>query len=112
MYECECAFYRDDQGGTVLVRPEDMSDTDTICDLRVRFAITAIYPAEPDVGAGMDWNGDIATIEIRTQDWRRWRILRGEEMERARQFLLTHYEDPLWQAADAYAEAIYHGEAA
>lgn len=112
MYECECA-YRDDNGVRVFVLGEAMDEaTDTICDLRVRFAITAIYPAEPDVGAGMDWNGDIAAIEIRTQDWRRWRRLNGDEFEAARKFLLLHFGAALWQAGDDHAEAVYLGEVA
>lgn len=113
MYECECAYRSDENGARVFVLGEEMVEaTDTICDLRVRFAITAIYPAEPDVGAGMDWNGDIAAIEIRTQDWRRWRKLNGDEFEAARKFLLMHFGAALWQAGDDHAEAVYFGEVA
>jgi hypothetical protein len=113
MYECECAFRSGENGARVFVLGEEMDEaTDTVCDLRVRFAITAIYPPEPDVGAGMDWNGDIAAIQIRTQCWRRWRKLNGDEFDAARDFLLRHFGGELWQAGDDHAEAVYFGEVA
>jgi hypothetical protein len=113
MYECECAYRSDDNGARVFVLGDEMVDaTDTICDLRVRFAIAEIYPAEPDVGAGMDWNGDIDTIEIRTQCWRRWKKLNGDERAAAQSFLLLHFGAQLWQAGYEYAEAVHYGEVA
>jgi hypothetical protein len=112
MYEVECA-YRRENGGFVFVHETQINEAiDDLCDLRVRFAITAIYPAEPDIGAGMDWNGDIASIEIRTMGWRKWRILRDSEFDAAKAFLLKEYGRELWQAGDNYAEAVHYGEVA
>ncbi len=114
MYEVECAFRREN-GSLTFLRDSDYHEaTDELCDLRVGFAITAIYPAEPDTGAAMDWNGDIATIEMRSYsgNWKRWRLLRGEEFEAAKAFLLREYGAQLWAAGGEYAEAVHYGEAA
>lgn len=112
MFEVECAYRREDSG-TVFIHEDNVNEeTDALCDLRVGFVIADIYPAEPDIGAGWDWDGDIASIEIRTMTWRKWRILRGAEEEAARAFLLREYGTELWQAGDDYAEAVHYGEVA
>jgi hypothetical protein len=114
MYEVECAFRR--ENGALLFIHEDhfREATDDLCDLRVRFEITAIYPAEPDTGAAMDWNGDIASIEMRSYSVsrRRWCVLRNAELEAAKAFLLREYGAKLWAAGGEYAEALHYGEAA
>ncbi len=114
MYEVECAFRREN-GSLAFIHDSDYREaTDDLCDLRVGFEITDIYPAEPDTGAAMDWNGDISTIEMRvfTTGRRRWCLLRGAEFEAAKAFLLRHYGAQLWAAGGDYAEAVHYGEAA
>jgi hypothetical protein len=114
MYECECAFRRFD-GGIRFIREARMNEAkDDLCTLRVRFEITQIFPPEKETGAEMDYLGDIATIEMRgfTGDWKRWRVLRGEELETAKLFLLEAYGEELWNAASDHAEALYLGKVA
>ncbi len=114
MYEVECAFRRE-SGALLFIHNDHFNEaTDDLCDLRVSFDVTAIYPAEPDTGAGMDWNGDISTIEMRSYsgNWKRWQLLRHDEFEAAKAFLLREYGAQLWAAGGDYAEAVHYGEAA
>jgi len=113
MYECECAYRRDDRGGIQFIADHEANDDcDASCELRVRFAIREIYPPEKDSGSGLDWDGDIATIHMRTNAFPRFARLRDEDFVAAKAFLLREHEDALWQAGYDYAEAVYLGEAA
>lgn len=114
MYECDCAFRRCD-GGIRFIREERYNEAkDELCELKVTFSVTDTYPAEKDTGAGFDWSGDIAEIRMRgfVGDWRRWRVLRGDEFEAAQTFLLKEYGDALWQAGHDHAEAVHCSEVA
>jgi hypothetical protein len=114
MYERDCAFRRYD-GGIRFIREERFNEAkDELCELKVIFNVADIYPPEKDTGAGFDWNGDIAEIRMRgfTGDWRRWRVLRGDEFDTAQAFLLREYGSALWQAGYDYAEALHLGEVA
>lgn len=114
MFAIDAAYRR--EGGKLVFIHEDRSNeaTDDLCDLRVRFEITAIYPAEADTGAGMDWNGDIASIEMRAYSghFKNWRVLHGDQLEAAKAFLLLEYGRQLWEAGGDYAQALHYGEAA
>lgn len=113
MYEVECA-YRRDGGALKFIRECRMDETtDDFCKLRVTFRVDEIYPADPDTGVGMDWNGGIDSIEIRNfVGWTRWRVLRGDELETARRFLEEEYAEEMLQAEGDYAEAVHYGEVA
>jgi len=114
MYELDCAFRRS-KTDIRFIREERIDEAkDDLCSLRVRFEITEIYPPEKDTGAGLDYRGDIASIEMRgfTGNWRRWRVLHGEELEAARAFLLEEYAEEVWDAAYEYAESLYYREVA
>ena len=62
MYTAECTYRS--CGSGLLFFP---AGGDLECDLRVTFTPKAFYPAERDVGAGADFDADIASIEMR--DW-------------------------------------------
>lgn len=114
MFECECAFRRY-AGGIRFIREERFNEArDELCELKVSFSVTDTYPAEKDTGAGFDWNGDIAEIKMRgfVGDWRSWRVLRGDELEAAKSFLLKEHGAALWQAGHDHAEALHFGEVA
>lgn len=113
MYEVDAYFRRTDRGGIQLIADAEANeDCDATCKLRVRFEIHAIYPAEKDVGAEMDWDGDIDTISMRTEEFHRWSRLRDEDFVAAKTFLLREHGDALWQAGYDYAEAVHYGEVA
>src|SRR3989304_915311 len=112
MFEVEAYCRRDGRGGIQLIADRDVDDAiDELCELRVRFRIDAIYPPEKDTGAGMDWDGDIDTIQMRTPEIPRLRRLRDEEFVAAKTFLLAEHGDALWQAGYDHAEAVHFGEA-
>ena len=113
MYEVEVA-YRQLPGGAIEYIPEAEvgEEHQDFCVLRVRFDITEIYPPEPDVGAGLDWVGDIDSITMRVTEFPRAKRLRDEAFVAAKTFLLAHHEKALWEAADDYAESLFYGEAA
>jgi hypothetical protein len=113
MYEAEVA-YRPLPGGVVEFIPdsETAEDHQDFCVLRVRFHVAEIYPPEPDVGTGMDWDGDIETIHMRIAEFPRSQRLRDESFVAAKAFLLAHHEQALWQAGYDYAEALYYREVA
>jgi hypothetical protein len=113
MYEVEVA-YRPLPGGAVEFIPESQTGDEhqNFCVLRVRFAITDIYPPEPDVGAGMDWVGHIDTIHMRVDGFPRPNRLRDEAFVAAKAFLLAQHETAVWEACGEYAESLYLGEVA
>jgi len=113
MFEVECAFRRE-SGGYVFIRESRMDETtDDFCKLKVKFRVDEIYPAEPDTGAAMDWNGGIETIEMRAcVGWPRWKFLRGEEFATAKLFLEEEYPQELLDAETDNAEAVHFGEVA
>jgi hypothetical protein len=114
MYEVDCAYRRYD-GGIRFIREARMNEAkDDLATLRVTFEVTAIYPPEKDTGAGLNWNGDIASIKMLdfAGQWKRWRILRGDELEAAKTFLLEEYAEELWQAGFEHAESLHLGEVA
>jgi hypothetical protein len=113
MYEAEVA-YRPLPGGAVEFIPDSETGEDhqDFCVLRVRFHVAEIYPPEPDVGTGMDWDGDIASITMRIAEFPRSQRLRDEAFVAAKTFLLAHHEQALWQAGYDYAEELHFGEVA
>jgi len=113
MYEVEVA-YRQLSGEAIEFIPEAEvgADHQDFCVLRVRFHVAEIYPPEPDVGAGLDWVGDIDSITMRVTEFPRAKRLRDEAFVAAKTFLLAHHEKALWEAADDYAESLFYGEAA
>jgi hypothetical protein len=113
MYEVEVA-YRPLAGGAVEFIPEAETGEDhqDFCVLKVRFHVAAILPPEPDVGAGMDWEGDIDTIHMRIAETPWSKRLRDEAFVAAKTFLLAQHGKALWQAGYDYAEALYFGEVA
>jgi hypothetical protein len=113
MYEVEVA-YRPLSGGAVEFIPEaeTAEDHQDFCVLKVRFHVAAIYPPEPDVGAGLDWDGDIDTIHMRIAEFPRSKRLRDEAFVTAKTFLLREHGKALWQAGDDFAESLHFGEVA
>lgn len=113
MYEVAVYFRRTDRGGIEFIPDAEANeDCDATCELRVRFKIHDIYPAEADTGAGMDWDGDIDTISMRTDEFPRWSRLRDEDFVAAKAFLLREHGDALWDAGYDYAKAVHYGEVA
>lgn len=113
MYEVEVA-YRPLGGDAVEFIPETAcgEDHQDFCVLRVRFRVAAIYPPEPEGGAGMDWDGDIDSIHMRIVEFPRSKRLRDEAFVAAKTFLLREHGNALWQAGYEYAEALHYGEVA
>ena len=113
MYEVEVA-YRSLPGGGVEFMPEAeiAANHQDFCVLKVRFHVAAIYPPEPDVGADMDWDGDIDTISMRIAEFPRSKRLRDEAFVAAKTFLLAQHGTALWQAGYEYAKALHLGKVA
>lgn len=117
MFEVECA-YRLAAGALTFLHDSDVPDGhDDFCVLRVAFIVTDIYPPERDTGADWDWRGDVGVIELRatggySDQFNRWRTLRGTDYDTAQTFLLKVHGRELWQAGDAIAEAMFYREAA
>jgi len=126
-FEIEAAFHPSPDGLQFLRYDDAPHDWSLFCELRVHFRCNAAYAAEPDVGAGLTWDGDIEAIEIRrwgksnflTDVGRRvdlqpyhWAALEREAFTNARAFLLRWYGAELWQAGDQHAANIHYGVAA
>lgn len=112
MYEVEVAYRLNGEAVQFIPDSEVGEDHQDFCVLRVRFHVAEIYPPEPEVGAGLDWVGDIDTITLRVAEFPRAKRLRDEAFVEAKTFLLAHHEKALWKAADEHAESLYYGEAA
>ena len=113
MYKVEAYFRRDGRGGVQFLADHETDENrDRMCELRVRFEVLAIYPAEKDNGSEMDWDGDIATIHMRADDFPRAARLRDEDFVAAKAFLLREHGDALWQAGYEFAESLHFGEVA
>ena len=116
MFEVECA-YRQADGALNFLHDSDATDDDALAVLRVTFAVRRIFPPEPDTGAGMDWDGDVSTIEMRqvgdySPRFSRWIVLRDAQHAAALEFLLRVHGRALWESGDEAAEALFYGEAA
>lgn len=87
------------------------------CDLRVSIKPLAYYPAEPDIGAGADFDFAIAVIEMfdhrddRNDDGSLcetpWRVLDGAARRAAETFLDTHCREAMEDEAEAECAAAY-----
>nr|QBM02687.1 hypothetical protein [uncultured archaeon] len=107
MFSVETAYYRGPDGHLTFFLAEEVGDGhECWCELEVIFAPTAFYAPEPDVGAGMDWDGDIAEIRMRT--FGAPRALQDVSRDNARAFLLRHYGDELYQSDNNTAELMFY----
>lgn len=105
MFEIACTYQPSASGYTF--HPED-ADSDYQCDLRVSFQPLAYYPAEPDVGAGADFNFDIEAIEVADHDGgQTWRRLEDDERAAAERFLDRHHRDEMYDAAERETAAAF-----
>lgn len=115
-FQVECPYRLGDDGIVFLGDTEVGDDHDDYCTLRVSFDVTDFYPAEPGVGAGSDWNGDIDAIEMREHGagsrFRRFKTLAGDEFAAAKAFLLRVHGTDLWNAGGEFAESGYYEQAA
>lgn len=107
MFSIETAYQRGPDGHlTFLLAEEVEDDHEDWCELEVTFAPTVFYAPEPDVGAGMDWDGDIDEIRMRT--FGAPRALQDVSRDNARAFLLRHYGDELYQSGADTAELMFY----
>ena len=99
----EAAYSRTSAGHLIFTSPDEAPlDHEDWCELFVRFSQTALYPPEPDIGAGLTWDGDID--EIRMSVFGRMCLLESNDFEAAKAFLLKHYGTELWLLGDDAAE--------
>lgn len=101
MFEIACTYQPSDDGYTF--HPED-AESDYQCDLRATFQPLAYYPAEPDVGAGADFDFAIESIEVADhQGGQSWRTLEGTEFKAAEAFLDAHHQEAMLEQAEREA---------
>lgn len=98
MFQIACTYRPSDGGYTF--HPED-AESDYQCDLRVTIRPLAYYPAEPDVGAGADFDFEFEAIEVADhQGGQSWRTLEGAESKAAEAFLDAHHQEALFEQAE------------
>lgn len=113
-FEIACTYQPIASG--LIFLPADL-DSAYGCDLRVHFEPLAYYPAEPDIGAGPDFDARITTIEMLDdrdsvdEDGRPcrtpWRVLEGDARKAAEAFLDAHCREAMWAEAEAETAAAY-----
>lgn len=108
MYITECTFRPCDAAGMVFL-PFD-ANSEFTAELRVTFQPVAYYPAEPDTGAGPDFDAKIVRIEIRDAlddlSEKAWHKLEPRDAAAARRFLDEYCSESMWdQAFEETAEA-------
>lgn len=108
MFSCECT-YQPTAYGIIFLPPD--CETDYQCELYVEFEPLDFSPAEPDVGAGPDFDWQIASIGMldardryqhtpsRNKD--NIRILKNEAFDAAKRFLEAHHARELHDQANA-----------
>lgn len=114
-FQAECAV-RGETGALAFAAAADASGEAAPCVLRVNFDVTRYYPADPATGAGSDWDGDIAVIQLRRTGagarFQRFTPLIGQDFKAARAFLLKVHGAALWTAGGVYADALARDEEA
>jgi hypothetical protein len=113
-FEIACT-YQPTAFGLIFLPPD--TDGAYECDLRVSFEPLAYYPAEPDVGAGADFDARITSVEMLdgrddtnedgTPCQTPWRTLEGDARKAAEAFLDAHCRDDMWAEAEAETTAAY-----
>jgi len=69
------------------------------CELRAEFAVLDEFRAEPDVGAPRAFDLEIADVWFRVWPASEWRLLSGEALESACDFILSHHKGRCIDAA-------------
>lgn len=107
MFSIETPYDHGPNGHLIFRLVEEVPDDhERWCELDVTFAPTALYAPEPDIGAGLTWDGDIDEIRMRT--FGAPVRLQGDAFENAKTFLLRHYGDELYQSGDDTAELMFY----
>lgn len=111
MFETECTYHQ--VGSSYFFMADDLGEKR--CFLSVTFEPLAWYPAEPDVGAGPDFDAKIECIDLYFGDPNNHRFwphrLTGLNLDRAKSFLESHHRSAMWGRAEEVT-AEYFGRAA
>ena len=101
MFEIECTYHS--FAGVLIFLPDGLAEGR--CFLSVTFEPLAWYPAEPSVGAGADFDAQIACIDMYDgppdDKASIQRQLKGVDFDQAKAFLEEHHREDLWAAAEA-----------
>jgi hypothetical protein len=99
MFEVECKYLLTQNGLHFL--PDDYH-SGFKCTLQVAFEPVAYYPAEPDIGAGDDFDARIARITMLDDDASCGcyeKLLTSQSRENAEKFLDACHRDAMWETA-------------
>ena len=101
MYEIECTYAS--TAGVLSFFPAGSGERS--CYLSVTFEPIDWYPAEPDVGAGHDFDAQIVSVDMYDgppdDSGSVQRHLTGLDLDQAKAFLEEHHRDEMWAVAEA-----------